>query len=1188
MRRQALHPVRSWVHRVDRTVEVRTEEIAQHLGADASGAARRPDHCHRSGLEEVAQRRGRRGPLALLVAGQRLLGQRRGDLHPQVIGAAYDLHGEPALTEDLEHAAVLRQHLRDECLDSALPRGRRQPGHQDGRQASPAQDVGDLEGDLGRVVAHQLEAGVPDDPLGLPGGGDEPHPSALWRRGGPPRGGAEVGGGGEEPQPAGVRGQALEEAPQAILVPGHDSRTWTVEPSRKRTSEPGRTARTCRPAPGRRAAAMRSGGRRRRGRGVSAGRRHSARNHDHGTGRLAHDLDRRAADHHPPDRPVVARAHHQQIDALAGLVDDLGRGLAVDQHRIRSQLIGKRLRRMLEHAAELLAPVVLDLGVGVVMGIAGIGGEDLERRDHRHDLERRTNPTRQCRPLVQGSRRLVRAVKGDPDHFGLLGARREASRRDRDRAGGAVQQALAGAARQHAPDVTAMGGAHDDQVRLGLLGEDVQPMRRRVARDRLKRQPVGIDLPARLRKGLAGGVRHDRFELLAPARSRRGIHTARDHDTVFGPQLGGQRQSVLRLLASVVSDDDPAIHPGSFHRGRTIFLSGTMPGHREATAQPLSGFPHAGSESERRRVLAAPMEPGHTGTQLAERELQQLLEVGRSLVADLDVESVLQHVLETARKLMGARYAALGILDERKEELERFIFLGIDDETRRMIGPLPRGHGVLGELIRHPEPLRLHDVTQHPRSYGFPPGHPPMTSFLGVPILIRGEPFGNLYVTEKLEGDFDAGDEQAAVVLAEWAAIAIDNARLYQDIERRRGELERVVRGLEATATIARAVGFETDLERVLELIAKRGRALIEARTLLVLLEQADGRLQVATCAGECAEGVKDALLAADATIAGSVLAAGASERVPSLSDRVGHGLDPVARGATSAIVVPLGFRGRARGVLIALDRAQASPVFDREDEHLLTSFGASAAIAIATAQAVEAERLRHSMRASEAERRRWARELHDETLQELGGLKVLLESARLANRPGALEGAVDKAVEQLQLSIGGLQALITELRPAALDQLGVKPALEALLARTTATSGLEISARIDLASDGGRETTRLSGEIESTIYRLVQEALTNIVKHAEAEHAWAEISEDERQVTVTVRDDGRGFDPDQPGGGFGLVGMRERAELVNGRLAIDSSPEHGTTVRLVLPAERAHAAPASDALPERAAREAG
>ena len=167
-----------------------------------------------------------------------------------------------------------------------------------------------------------------------------------------------------------------------------------------------------------------------------------------------------------------------------------------------------------------------------------------------------------------------------------------------------------------------------------------------------------------------------------------------------------------------------------------------------------------------------------------------------------------------------------------------------------MIGDLPRGRGVLGELIRDAAPLRLDDVGEHARSYGFPPGHPPMKSFLGVPIRIRGEVFGNLYLTEKEGGDFDEADEQAVVILADWAAIAIDNARLYKSVWDRRAELERAVRGLRATSEIARALGGETELERVLELIVKRGRALVEARSVMILLED-QGDLVVAATAGE-------------------------------------------------------------------------------------------------------------------------------------------------------------------------------------------------------------------------------------------------------------------------------------------------------------------------------------------------
>src|SRR5690242_8900842 len=205
---------------------------------------------------------------------------------------------------------------------------------------------------------------------------------------------------------------------------------------------------------------------------------------------------------------------------------------------------------------------------------------------------------------------------------------------------------------------------------------------------------------------------------------------------------------------------------------------------------------------------------------LDEHRLTRLIEAGRELLSELDLDTVLDRLLETAADITGARYVALGILDENRRELARFLTRGIDEVTHRAIGDLPRGRGILGVLIDDPKPLRLEDVGDHPRSYGFPPAHPPMRTFLGVPIVIRGEAWGNLYLTEKAGGQaFTAEDEEATVVLADWAAIAIENARLYRDVAGRRDELERAVRGLQATAAIARAIGGETDLARVLELV---------------------------------------------------------------------------------------------------------------------------------------------------------------------------------------------------------------------------------------------------------------------------------------------------------------------------------------------------------------------------------
>jgi GAF domain-containing protein len=198
----------------------------------------------------------------------------------------------------------------------------------------------------------------------------------------------------------------------------------------------------------------------------------------------------------------------------------------------------------------------------------------------------------------------------------------------------------------------------------------------------------------------------------------------------------------------------------------------------------------------------------HSEDVLDAARLRRLLAAGRSLVADLDLESVLDQVLEIAREVTGARYAALGVLDEQRSELERFLTVGIDEATHRVIGDLPHGRGILGVLIDEPQPLRLDSVGSDPRSYGFPPGHPRMETFLGVPVLIRGQAWGNLYLTDRADGEpFSESDEETATILAEWAAIAIENARLYEGVAKRREELERAVRRLEATTTIARAVG---------------------------------------------------------------------------------------------------------------------------------------------------------------------------------------------------------------------------------------------------------------------------------------------------------------------------------------------------------------------------------------------
>ena len=383
-----------------------------------------------------------------------------------------------------------------------------------------------------------------------------------------------------------------------------------------------------------------------------------------------------------------------------------------------------------------------------------------------------------------------------------------------------------------------------------------------------------------------------------------------------------------------------------------------------------------------------------------ERRLARLIEAGRGLLSELDLETVLDRLLETAAELTGARYAALGILDDERRELDRFLTRGIDEETHRVIGDLPRGRGLLGVLIDEPRPLRLDDVGDHPRSYGFPPGHPPMRTFLGVPVLIRGQAWGNLYLTEKAGGEpFTIEDEEAVIVLADWAAIAIDNARLYRDVAARREELERAVRGLQATAAIARAIGGETDLERILELVVKRGRALIGAHDVLIMLRDGED-LVIAAGAGHVTIG-DGARLPLSGSTAGEVLAAGRPRRIADAPHELRIPPEELGVGhASTALLVPLTYRGQGLGVLAAFDRLEGDGAFTRDDEQLLEAFAAQAATAVATAKSVEADRRRRSLAAAEAERHRWARELHDETLQALGGLRVLLSSAaRLDDR---------------------------------------------------------------------------------------------------------------------------------------------------------------------------------------------
>jgi signal transduction histidine kinase len=543
--------------------------------------------------------------------------------------------------------------------------------------------------------------------------------------------------------------------------------------------------------------------------------------------------------------------------------------------------------------------------------------------------------------------------------------------------------------------------------------------------------------------------------------------------------------------------------------------------------------------------------------------LRALLDVGRSLVAQLDTDAVLTRLLDVARVQTGARYAAIGVLDEHRERLERFLTAGLDDATRAEIGDPPRGRGLLGVLISDPRPVRTPHLAAHPASSGFPAGHPPMDSFLGVPILIHGEAWGNLYLTDKAGGQFDAGDEEVATVLADWAAIAIENARLYRDERERRDELERANHRLQTTIEVSRGLGGVTDPAQVLELVTDRSRALLGARSAELAVRDGDGFV-VAAASGDGADALRGTRLPLENSLAAITLRVGRARHFPDIPEGT---FARDALGAREAVVAPMLFRGRGVGVLVVLDRIGPGP-FGEDDVQLLEALAAGAATAVATAQEAHDEALRSSIRASEEERRRWARELHDQTLQDLAAVRVLLAAAR--NSPdGALRDTVDHAVELLGGGVGALRALINDLRPPALDELGVAAALDTLVERVETVSGLEIDCHVDLAYEDGRAAARHPPEVELAMYRLVQEALTNAVKHAQARRALVQVIEHEDCVEVEVRDDGHGFRPERRTGGFGLVGMRERLAAVGATLDIRSEPDRGTTLRARIPTNR-------------------
>jgi signal transduction histidine kinase len=530
--------------------------------------------------------------------------------------------------------------------------------------------------------------------------------------------------------------------------------------------------------------------------------------------------------------------------------------------------------------------------------------------------------------------------------------------------------------------------------------------------------------------------------------------------------------------------------------------------------------------------------------------LRAIVRAGITLSSERSLDELLNRLVETAATLTGARYAALGVLDSSGGQLERFITTGIDEERVKEIGDLPRGRGILGVLIHDATPLRLHDLGDDPRSVGFPANHPPMRSFLGVPVMLRGVAYGNLYLTEKNGGaDFDLEDEELLGLLASQAAVAIENARLYEATRRWSGHLE-------ALNEIGTALAEEIELPRLLDLITRRLRQLIDARLVAIALPRADQSLIIEAADGEGADDIRGAQLERTGSKSGRVLERRRGERVDSLLDdpEVDYSI-AAPLSARTGLYVPLIVRDQAIGVIVAHDKAGGDPRFSNDDLRLTESFATRAAVAVAQSHRVAGDALRRVVEAQELERRRLARELHDQTGQELTGVLLGLKAVEEALDPEALARAVAAVREQVVETLHDVRRLAVELRPKVLDDYGLVAALERLTQTVAEQTGLAF----DLEAQLGDE--RLPSEIETALYRMVQEALTNVVKHGQAGRVSIILARSQGSVTAVIEDDGRGFETDRIYEGLGLDGMRERLALLGGRLKIESRPGAGTTL---------------------------
>ena len=551
-----------------------------------------------------------------------------------------------------------------------------------------------------------------------------------------------------------------------------------------------------------------------------------------------------------------------------------------------------------------------------------------------------------------------------------------------------------------------------------------------------------------------------------------------------------------------------------------------------------------------RALLAEVTERVESVSLLADR-LQALLQAVVSIGSQLDLTEVLDRIVGTAAELADARYAALGVLDPSGESrLSQFVTVGIDEEMRAKIGDLPHGRGVLGVLIKEPRAIRLTDLAEHPASYGFPPNHPPMHSFLGVPISVRGEAFGNLYLTEKRGGgEFTEADEQVVLALASAAGLAVQNARLYEQARLRQ-------QWLEAASAIQTRLLAGTPPAEVLPDLVASARQLADADLAYLALPAADGALRVEAADGAGAESLRDGVIG-DSSIAAEVMREGTPMSVLDAHQepRVWSGLIQAAE-VGPVLYLPLGSaESGALGTLVVA-RLVGQSAFGAETLRLVDTFAGQAAIAIRLGvAAADREQL-----AVLGDRDRIARDLHDLVIQRLFATGMALEGAMRGMQPPEKVDRVRQAVDDLDATIKEIRTSIFALQqPAPHAGEGVRQAVLHAVSAARASLGFEP----DVVFHGPVDTLVTAGVAEQML-AVLREALSNVARHASASSASVSITADPTFVELVVTDNGKGLPAD--GRRSGLANLARRAGDLGGEFVAEALERGGTCVRWRVP----------------------